>query len=239
LTLCGAQIVSAATPHDLFDGVLQSHVRNGQVDYPGIDADPRYKRYLDYLRTSNTAALAAGGEELAFWINAYNALVIRGILDGNSPANFLGRIEFFRFLEFDVGGRSVSLHVLEHEILRPLGDPRIHFALVCASSSCPKLREEAYSASHLDEQLQDSARQFINDSERNRFDEQAGIAHISKIFAWFKEDFRAQTGTVPAYIASFVEKPSVAQGLRDGRLRIEHLPYDWRLNGIQPAGVGN
>lgn len=127
----------------------------------------------------------------------------------------------------------MNLYDLEQRLLIPnFQEPRIHFAIVCASQSCPKLKSEAYTAEDLDRQLTASARQFINDPTRNRFDRQRHIAYLSQIFDWFSEDFINHSGSLLAYVAQFVSDPDLANDLRHTPYTIEFLDYDWALNGV-------
>ena len=119
-------------------------------------------------------------------------------------------------------------------MIRPLDEPRIHFAIVCASKSCPRLRGEAYIAARLDAQLDAQARQFVNDPSRNRFDKATRTAYLSEIFKWFDEDFRAAAGSMQKYVARYAADPEVAQGLAADAYRVEWIGYDWSLNGTPP-----
>ncbi|MGQ0657482.1 MAG: DUF547 domain-containing protein [Chromatiales bacterium] len=234
LVLLNSPVWASSSLHQTFDELLKARVTNGQVDYPGIATDPRFADYLETLKTVDATTLRTREERLAFWINAYNALVIQGILAGGSPSSFFGRIGFFKTADYEVGGRRIDLYDLEHEIIRPLGEPRIHFAIVCASRSCPKLRSEAYDTARLDQQLDDQAREFINNPERNRFDAARRTARLSMIFEWFKEDFEKQAGSVPRYIAPYLNDRSLASEFGAGSYKIEYLEYDWNLNGLPP-----
>jgi len=216
---------------DLTD-VLNDSVENGQVDYKAIKNNPKYFSYLESLKEMR--GFENKNEELAYWINAYNALVIQGILDGGSPSSFFSRMSFFKKDKYEVNGKTISLFDIEHEIIIPLGEPRIHFAINCASSSCPKLTKQAYSAENLDEELTQAAKYFINDTMRNHFDETMNIASISKIFDWFESDFTNHSGTVEKYISQYVNDESVAKDLSDGKYKIKYLKYDWSLNGTKP-----
>lgn len=222
--------------HQAFDQVLRIHVVDGIVDYPAIAVDPHFTDYINQLSHANLDQLTMHKEELAFWINAYNALVIKGILDGYSPSTFFGRVRFFKMQKYKVGGAEVDLYYLEHGILIPLKDSRIHFTIVCASSSCPKLRSEAFSIDLLEMQLEQNAKEFINDSTRNRFDREQKVAYLSKIFDWFESDFKRDAGSVQAYLARYVDDPKLAQELESGLYRVKFLDYDWRLNGTPPNG---
>jgi hypothetical protein len=113
-------------------------------------------------------------------------------------------------------------------------DPLIHFAIVCASKSCPKLQPWAYQPDQLDRQLDQVARAFINDPTRNGFDRTQKVASLSMIFKWFESDFAGAAGSVLAYIARYVEGSELAKELNQPGYRIEYLDYDWSLNGIAP-----
>lgn len=218
----------------VFDDILHRYVMDGHVDYPGIAADGRFQTYLEQLAHTDAATLTAREQQLAFWINAYNALAIKGILDGYSPSSAWGKVRFFYLNKYSVGGQQINLYDLEHKILIPLKEPRIHFSIICASRSCPQLRSEAYSADKLDRQLEDSARNFINDTQRNRFEPGEKTAYLSKIFDWFEKDFSGHSGTVLRYVARYIADAELAQALQAGDYAVKHLTYDWRLNGAPP-----
>ena len=197
--------VSANPADDLFDGVLRDHVNQGFVDYPAIAQDLRFAEYLNYLTETDPDSFASREEKLAYWINAYNALAIKGILDGLSPDGFFARIEFFKTTDYALAGEEINLYDLERDIIIPFSEPRIHFAIVCASASCPVLKSEVYRAETLDAQLEDSATRFINDKEKNQFDIKLRIAKLSMIFDWFAEDFEKHSGSVAKYIRQYTQ----------------------------------
>ncbi len=119
----------------------------------------------------------------------------------------------------------------EGYVRKDFSEPRIHFAIVCASRSCPELRSEAYRAKILDAQLTQAARRFIADPSKNRFDAGARTLKLSSIFDWFREDFERSSKTLPAFIANYSE-PALAAALASGQQpRLEFLDYDWSLNG--------
>ncbi len=226
-----AGLATAAVPdYALLDEVLLQNVRAGYVDYDGIAANPKFARFIEQLGQPPDA-LASPEAELAYGINAYNAFAIQGILSGYSPATRFGRYRYFRSLEFRLAGRDVTLDELEHKRLRPLGEARIHFAIVCASLSCPRLSNRAYRPESLDAQLEQAAQRFINDVSRNRFDIAQKTAFVSPIFDWFAGDFGAAAGGTPAYLARYAREPAARAALLEGRLKLEFLPYDWDLNG--------
>ncbi len=226
-------------PHDfshrVFDELLRTHVKDGRVNYPGIQSDERLTTYLMQLDRVDPNALPTRDDRLAFWINAYNAFAIKGILDRLSPATLWGRYRYFLARDYRVGGRTINLYDLERKLLIPdFREPRVHFAIVCASTSCPKLQSWAYSGEQLNEQLDRAAREFINDPARNRFDRRRKVVSLSMIFKWFREDFEAAAGSLPAYVARYVTDVDLANDLTAAPYSIEFLDYDWSLNGPEP-----
>ena len=215
-----------------FDALLRAHVANGEVRYAGFAESPAFGRYLADL--GKPAPPDGRAQTLAHYINAYNALAIAGIVDGLSPSTPLGRIRYFRVRTWPLDGTTISLHDLEHKVIRPLGEPRIHFAIVCAARSCPFLRPEAYAAARLDAQLDDQAHAFVNDPARNRFDKATRTAHLSEIFKWFAEDFAGPAGSVQKYIARYVADADVARALAGDGYEVRWIDYDWTLNGTPP-----
>ncbi|MEZ5503230.1 MAG: DUF547 domain-containing protein [Halioglobus sp.] len=215
---------------DAWDSLLGAAVNRGQVDYAMWAANPAFDALVEQIATTRTADMDVR-QKLVFYINAYNILAARGILDGHSPDSLLGRYVYFKLDKYTVAGEQVSLYALEHELLLPLKEPRVHFAIVCASQSCPLLRSSAYRLASLDEQLDQAAREFVNDPHRNQFDLARREARLSSIFKWFDEDFIAAAGSVQSYVARFAEDREVATRLRAGDFAVTYLPYDWSLNG--------
>lgn len=222
----------AEIDHGLYDSVLKAHTKDGQVNYPAVAADKSFATYLEQLAA--TPAPSAKNDKLVYYINAYNALAMKGIINGKSPSNFIGRQIFFKSTKFKVAGGENNLHNIEHEILRKLDEPRIHFAIVCASSSCPKIRGDVFSAAKLDEQLDDNTRRFINDPTRNRYDKKEKIAYLSQIFKWFAEDFEASAGSAQKFVAKYVSDLDVAKEMATEGYKVKFLDYSWNLNGTPP-----
>lgn len=226
-----ALAVNTAPDYAAFDELLLQNVRNGFVDYDGVATDTRLAEFIDQLAAADTTALAGPDGGLAFYINAYNALAIQGILSGQSPSSWWGRQKFFKRENYIILGEEVSLATIEHERIRPQGDARIHFAIVCASISCPRLSSRAYQPEQINLQLHDAARRFINDPTRNRFDLERRIAFVSSIFDWFSADFDNAAGSLQKYLARFVDNPETQDALRAEEFEIRYEEYDWSLNG--------
>lgn len=221
--------------HALFEQVLKDHVKDGVVDYPAIQTDDRLAAYLAQLERVAPDTFATRNEQLSFWINAYNAFAIKGILDHYSPMTYVGRYRYFIGRKYRVGGATINLYDLERQVLiKQFQEPLIHFAIVCASSSCPKLQPWTYEPDLLERQLNHAARAFINDPTRNRFDRTKKVALLSMIFKWFDDDFTNAAGSVLSYVTRYVMDPELVQDLMQSEYRIEYLDYDWTLNGIPP-----
>ncbi len=235
LTIASIAGAAGAPNHQRFDQVLQASVTDGNVDYPSILGNANFAQYLQELEPEPMFQNQA--EALSYWINAYNALAIKGILDGRSPRTFFGRFGYFKQATYRVGGKTINLYDLERKVIIPLGEPRIHFAINCASQSCPKLQPMVYTATQLEKQLDASTRSFINDTTRNRFDRDQKVAYVSKIFDWFEQDFSQHSGSVQKYLARYVADPEIAKGLANEQYKVKYLKYNWQLNGIAPKAA--
>ncbi len=209
-----------------------------RIDYEALRRSADWERLIRSLETTRLDQLTTQRDELAFWINAYNILAI-DLVRRSAPVESIRDLGSFFRPVWDreagtIDGRSYSLGEIEHEILRPLGDPRIHAAIVCASTSCPSLRAEPYHASRLDEQLDEAVRTFLASSSKGlRVDQQRNTVRLSRIFDWFEEDFEPRGGVID-FVQHYAPEPSRQwlAGRRDV-LHLEYFEYDWRLNGLK------
>lgn len=252
IVLASAAAVRSAQPpaafdHSDFDGLLRRHVVRGDVDYDAFAAAPGFRRYLDALAGAELGGLGRE-EQLALWINAYNAYTIRLI-------NVKGERESIRNINKTLGlltlkgpwqeplarvaGTPWTLDQIEHEIVRPrFREPRIHFALVCAARSCPWLRSEAYVGARLEAQLEEETRRFLTERpEANRVDLATRTLHLSPIFVWFKEDFGDSDAAVGRFVARYLPPGPARELARGGALRLVTTPYDWSLNAQRPPAA--
>ncbi|MEM7613286.1 MAG: DUF547 domain-containing protein [Pseudomonadota bacterium] len=213
-----------------FETLLASSVVDGNVDYPAFAVSNAFASLVTDLETARPPADSQAAR-LAFYINAYNVMAIQGILDGYSPSSIWSRLRFFKRRKYDLFGTSMSLYELEHERIIAEGDPRIHFAIVCASKSCPPLRSALYTAADLDAELDDVTRRFINTPGSNDFDAQINVATVSRIFKWYRDEFKDEAGSLQRYLASYVEDASLRESLMTEDWSIEFHDYDWSLNG--------
>jgi hypothetical protein len=211
------------------DVVKQAVDADGYVDYAALKADSaKLDQYIASLATANLDALGRN-ERLATLINAYNAFTLRLILD-NYPMKSIKDIpeaNRWNASRWKLAGQTVSLNDLEHKLIRTnFREPRIHFALVCAAVSCPKLRNEAYVGATLDAQLADQLKYCLTDpATRGRWVQYSGGGEVglTKLFDWYGKDFLANAPSVPAYV-----KPLIP-GLPDNA-KVSFIDYSWALN---------
>lgn len=233
MLLIGAGNSSAGTMPDytLFDEVLLENVHHGFVDYDGFKSNPRFDEFLRQIGDTPADSLADADQRLAFYINAYNALAIKGILEGRSLGGRRARRSFFSRTTHRVLGQDITLETLQQNRLMTFGDARIHFAITCAAISCPRLSNRAYQPDSIDFQLHDAARNFINDPTRNRFDDERSSAVVSMLFKWHDQDFASAGGSVQRYLARFADDAQIADSLRAEQFDLLFEEHDWSLNG--------
>jgi hypothetical protein len=245
--------------HAAWTALLRKHVRlvrggqATQVAYAGFKADrAALKAYLDGLSAVTPATFGgwAKAERQAFLINAYNAFTVELILtrypdlksikDLGSLLSSPWKPKWIALL-----GNQVSLDDIEHAMLRKRGDyddPRVHFAVNCASIGCPALREEAFVAARLDAQMDEQTLRFMTDRTRNRYNAQRGRLEVSKIFDWYGEDFRLGhrgIGSLQGFAARYADQLADAstdrERIRAGGVDIAFTDYDWALNDVRDA----
>jgi hypothetical protein len=227
--------------HSQLDKVLRAHVKQGQVNYGDL---ARHRAELDGY-VAGLAAVSLEQERSfsprqakAFWINAYNALTLKLILDEKPRTSIRDIDQAWDRPRFEVAGREVSLNDIEHKILRPrFKDPRLHAVLVCAARSCPILEAKVFRAKGLERRLEAANRRFARDKSRNRFDQEAKVIYASRIFEWYGDDYiarYAKTGGGEDKLAAvrgfFIEEVG-APAAAAGGAELRYLDYDWSLNG--------
>jgi Protein of unknown function, DUF547 len=240
--------------HGAWTVLLRKHVvplqggQASQLRYAGMAADrTALKAYLDSLSALSLASFdgLTKPQQMAFLINAYNAYTVELILtrypklasikDLGSLFQSPWKPKFVPLL-----GGKVSLDQIEHEMLRARGrydDPRVHFAVNCASIGCPALREEAFVAERLEAQLDEQALRFMSDRSRNRYAPASGQLEVSKIFDWFGEDFRlghkgitSEKAFFARYANVLADTPADREAVRGQKAGVSFLDYDWKLN---------
>ncbi|MGV7219947.1 MAG: DUF547 domain-containing protein [Nitrospinales bacterium] len=213
----------------------ESGVRFSAVNYPAMKKDANYSKLVSELKKFSPDSLKSREEKLAFWINLYNVFAVKMVQDHFPVESIKDAGSFFNPV-WDkevgvVGGKKVTLSEIEHEILRKMGEPRIHVAIVCASVSCPDLRKEIYTAENLDAQLDDQVKRFLENRGKGlRIEREDSKVFLSSIFKWFKEDFDTNGGVL-AFVSRYVSEKD-ATYLKDKKLKISYLSYDWNLNSL-------
>lgn len=234
LSVTGLSWAVDAVDNSLYADLLRKYVKDGIVDYQGLkDEENKLDAYLRVMEQTDTSKLSRD-EQLAFYINTYNATTIKFVLSaypGIESIRDLGGRFFNKPFEkkiVRIEGKTISLDDLEHGIIRPrFKEPRVHFAVNCASKSCPPLISEPYQGSTLDQQLTASTRAFLNDSEKNYLDGKK--LYISKIFKWFGKDFNDD---VIGFFIRFADEELKRKLTADrDYITVKYLDYDWSLNG--------
>lgn len=262
LLLLAMSVASAAGAPAAFDRshagwnrLLGAHVRWNtagtatSVDYAGFGRDRQaLGRYLAGASSVQMAQFKrwSQSERDAFLINVYNAATVELVLTRYPDLKSIKELgglfgSPWKLQVLPLLGRRRSLDEIEHTLLRGAAgydDPRIHFAVNCASIGCPALRPEAYLGARLDAQLDDQTRRFLRDRSRNRFEVRSAGLQVSRIFDWYADDFDAHGGGVNAFLARYPAElgldAAALKHLRDGRMPVAFGAYDWRLNGRHP-----
>jgi Protein of unknown function, DUF547 len=243
--------------HKVWTALLARHVvlidggKASQVRYAGMAKDRvAIKSYLEALAQVSEQEFRAWPkpQQLAFLINAYNAGMVELVLTRypnlKSVWDF-GKIfnNPFKQRFVKLFGRDYSLDMIEHETIRAPGaydEPRIHFAVNCASIGCPMLREEAFVGERLDAQLENQTRRFLSDRSRNRYNASSNSLEVSEIFKWYRQDFesgyrgiRSREQFIARYAEQLADTAEHQKQLREQKAEIRHLDYDWRLNDVK------
>ncbi|MEO8431778.1 MAG: DUF547 domain-containing protein [Acidobacteriota bacterium] len=230
--LFAARLSGASLPDPApFDAVLSARARQGGFDYAGASGQDK-KRLAAYMANLGDAdpAKMSPDERKAFYINAYNAAAITTVLEKYPTKSILDVDGAFQKVVHRVGGEMMTLDAIENK-LREDKDSRIHFAIVCASKSCPPLAAKAYVPATLNADLDRQAKAFVNDASRNQIDRGKGRVALSKIFFWNRKEFeRDAGGSLLRGVAKFVADPAAASWLGASPKDPEFLEYDWALN---------
>ncbi|WP_447968447.1 DUF547 domain-containing protein [Nitrospira sp. M1] len=246
ISVCVILVVFATQPAWAFDfstwdSLLKKYVKETTIDgvnlhgvyYQKLAQDPAYRNLVNDLETASLSDLRTTQDKLAFWINVYNIMAVKMVLDHYPVESIKDAGSFFQAVwkkdVGTVGGKTRTLNEIEHEILRKLSEPRIHVAIVCASVSCPDLRTEAYRVKDLNAQLDDQLQKFLANKDKGlRVNRAKNQVYLSSIFKWFKEDFDSKGGVI-AFITPIAPDDMQAT-LKNGKLRISYLDYNWDLN---------
>ena len=254
------QVDASGVDHAVWDYLLKTYVSNGLVDYEGMKKDYLFKEYLREIGSCKPDQLATSEEKLALHCNAYNALVINGVISHkiyDSVNSFqIDGTGFFDLKEHIFAGQTVSLNDVEHKMVRPVfREPRIHVALVCAARSCPAIRPEAYVGSRVLEQLEDQSRLFANNRKYVDYDQSKNVLKLNPILKWYGQDWdeRFPAGGKLEWLFGLIDtdiknnekllnaQMNLRQKIQDAsdkKIEVIYLKYDWTVNSLAEPGKG-
>ena len=225
---------------DRLNNLLMEYITpEGKVDYETMKDSKTVEDYVEWLKTFNPETLKTRNEKLAFWINTYNMITVCGVLRKlkedpdfveKGHKSYLQRVKFFWRTKYVIGGKKYSLYQIENKILRKMNEPRIHFALNCASGSCPLLKDGLYSAENLDQELELATKIFIQSPTGVVIDREKNVMHMSQIFKWYKKDFEKAVGSVLEFVKKYLSKFDLEFIENNPEIRISYQKYDWNLN---------
>ncbi|AKD05708.1 hypothetical protein PKOR_13275 [Pontibacter korlensis] len=214
--------------YTLLSSLLQRHVQQGQVNYKSLQQDKNKLQQL-VKQIANYNLKGAGEAEVkAFYLNAYNLLVLQQVLE-NYPLKSVMDVEgFFDKKKHLVAGQSLTLNELEKQkLMKPFQDARLHFALVCAAKSCPPLLNQAYTPDRVEKQLQEQTVRTLQSSEFIRVQPASKRVLVSEIFSWYKDDFLREAPSIAGYINRYRKTALPA------RYSLGYYNYDWKLNDVK------
>ena len=236
--------------HSRWDRVLKKLVtETSRVDYAALKADHTdLDAYVAQLAArspfSHLGDFSTRESQLAYWINAYNAFVFKGVVENwpTKSVRNLGKLySFFWHRKFTAGGKEYTLNGIEDILRHKLNEPRIHFAIVCASNSCPRLQHEAYTAENCDRLLEEAARSFLNEPRNLKIDAARNRVTLARIFSLYHEDFEnyvrahnaAHTGNLRLdYVLLYANEANRAVIGTLNKPRVDHFSYDWGINDV-------
>jgi hypothetical protein len=220
--------------HSAFAKILKNRVdAKGLVDYEGLKKDKAQRKglraYLDYLGTFDPEKLKSKKEKLAFWINAYNAAVIAGVVELYPVKSVKDVKDFWHRIVLYVGEKEYSVGEIENSVLRKMDEPRIHWAIVRASKGCASLLQEPYTADKLDKQLEKQEKDYIAGRKQAYVNKEKGWLMLSSLFYWYGEDFVKAAGTKLDYVKKYLSKEDL-EYIEDNQISPKYIKYDWSLN---------
>ncbi|MDH4129995.1 MAG: DUF547 domain-containing protein [Spirochaetota bacterium] len=227
--------------HSTFDGLLRANVKNGLVNYKGF-ANNKFYNYIESLANAKVTTLN-NRAKLAFYINAYNAICIKQVLDNynsikDHPKGVSKDSTFFDVKKYKISGKIISLNELENKIIRPtFREPLIHFGLVCAAKGCPPLQSRAYTQTNVMSLLNNNANKYLRSTAGLRVADAKKVIYISKIFQWYKVDFNDNSEDKENYskdeftgVRNYISKFRKDLKSKIMNYNIQFIDYNWRLN---------
>ena len=221
----------AADPQKAWANVLSRYVdTNGKIDFAALSHDrgdlDAYVAWIATVSPANTPASFPNQDaKLAYYLNAYNALAMYNVLESGMPKDLNAvKVRFFYSSKLTIGGEKMSLYDLENKIIRPMGDPRVHFALNCMVRGCPRLPREPFRADQVQMELEATAQYFLNEDRNVQVDAEKQTVRFSEILKFYTEDFLKKAPSLPAYANKYRESKIPET------YKVDFIPYDWTLN---------
>lgn len=231
LTVSSGAFAKDVISHRPFNEILKTYVAKGQIDYAGLKANEadlkKFEAYLDAVATAKVKG--TNDASLAFYLNAYNATVIKAVME-RLPLESVMKVDgFFDKITHKIAGKEMTLDHLENKVVRPeFKDARVHFGFVCGAKSCPPLKSKAFTEKNVQSQLEKNTKAFIPLATKVV----GKKVTTSKLFEWFADDFKTAEGSVEKYLAKYL--PKYKRILESGDATIGFSEYDWALNA-KPA----
>ncbi len=225
---CNSTPSASSFDHSTFDNLLKQNVNEiGLINYKAFQESESFNKYLKQIAEANVSKFSKS-EKLAFYINTYNALIIKNVIDHPNIKSPMDVDGFFKKIKFEVAGEHITLDELEHTYTLKIDGVLPHFGLVCGAKSCTKLIAKAYSSKDVFKQLKQNAKDFLGDKSRNYYDKENDTLHLSAIFNWFKGYFEFEYGTLLKAVKLLSNKKI---GLNiSSSTKVEFLKYNWELN---------
>ncbi|MGH8658028.1 MAG: DUF547 domain-containing protein [Gammaproteobacteria bacterium] len=226
--------VEGELPIRAYARVLHKYVNDrGEVDFPALQRDRAdLERYLAYVTRTPASAFSHPWERLAHYINSYNALSMYNVIDLGIPDTHAGwrKIRFFVLRKFNIGGKPMSLYAYENDVIRTLGEPRVHFALNCVALGCPILPKKPFTGILLDAELERETRKFFSEERNLRIDHAEKKVYLSEILSFYSEDFTpVYAPSLIAYVNRYVADPIPKD------YTVEFIDYDWTIANARRA----
>ncbi|WP_167882433.1 DUF547 domain-containing protein [Leptospira sarikeiensis] len=230
------QFYGESFSHIRYERILKRVVdKKGKVDYKKLSSlEKELDIYISELKVASLEKYSSP-EKLALFINAYNSFTLKLMLEWPNARSIqeIPKIKRWEDPKWNLANNKISLYTLEHKWIREnFSETLIHFALVCASNSCPGLKNTAYTGQNLKKELEEQARLFLKDPKNIRLDLDKNILSVSEIFDWYREDFGKEEGSVMSFILKYLDDMNLREELekRSSKIRFEYIPYDWGKN---------
>ena len=220
---------SSGFDHSKFDALLKVNVDgNGMVNYSAFKNNKNFDDYIKSIADADVSNLSKE-DKLAFYLNAYNATVIKNVLNHSPITSPMDVDGFFKKITHKIAGNEITLDKLEYDYVMKIEPVLVHFGLVCAAHSCPKLLHQAYDGKTVFQQLEENGKIFLNDRSKNHLDKENKILYLSEIFKWFKKYFEERYGSLQKAAQYFMNE-SDKKFLEENKVEVKFNKYNWQLN---------